>query len=445
MERRRDNPELTPMPSAVDAYALRTEITDEGFIRLVSGDTAPTPVEQPSPVQTPRTARTETVASSNISGMRTEIDENGFIRLVSGDAAPAAADVVPAAPKTEEEILREFLAPTNKSFSETIRETLSQATTNVNLPKITLPEMPKLHLTEREKRLLPRAFAVGAVGLLGVIGAAAVTVTAFDSGEASATREEPTISTPDTTEAPAATAPETTTTTEAPTTTTTMPETTTTTEAPRPVEYEPQSDGFIGTIRVPALCLEVEVYTYDESERINDIMGTGAALVDRLEPDSTPDTDCPERDRREAAKEAQGEYFVTRSERGNVQYQPIAGHEYNSNGLGPNSVYPGQPGNSVVVGHGSTESAPFTELGLLVEGDQVFFDRSDDRTYELQVAETEIVSAYSDEVYNSYFDFTHPTLGENGRTMTLGYCSDENGNTGSSAARQLVRLAEVEA
>ncbi|MDQ3158695.1 MAG: sortase, partial [bacterium] len=232
-------------------------------------------------------------------------------------------------------------------------------------------------------------------------------------------------------------------TTEAPTTT--LATTTTTTE-PVPVVFEAGPGESLGVLRIPALCEEIEVFGYNEIENLNNIIGTGAAVVDKLEVDIVPDENCDLLDQREALAEADGTEVITRSERtrtrlitsenpnGNVDYwEPVAGHEQGLDG-GYTSVFPGQPGNVLFAGHGSTFSAAFADIGLLEPGDQVTFDRADGRTFTYEVIISEVLPNND---YSPFLHYSHPDYDS---TMTIYRCGDVNGASGSDVARYAVRL-----
>lgn len=221
------------------------------------------------------------------------------------------------------------------------------------------------------------------------------------------------------------------------TTQTTVPETTTTTEAPRPVEFMVENGGLIGTLSIPAICIDnIQVFQYDSSE--SPLIGTGQATLDRAELDADPSTELCER------IEQQPDGYTSRAERtrasatisGNpsghvANLQPVAGLR-SRDGL-PVTPYPGAPGNALIAGHGSTFSAAFADLPALQPGDAAFFERSDGRLYMYELAEHEILPPGS---HDPYVQYSHP---DNPSTMTLYHCSDAEGRTGSDAQRSVTR------
>lgn len=233
------------------------------------------------------------------------------------------------------------------------------------------------------------------------------------------------------------------TTTTSSTTTTTTPTTTQappTTEAPAPTIPAPEAviytapvNEVIGTFRVPVLCANIEFKTFSEAEKIDGVIGTGNAQIDKLVPEPNPVAECPEADAREAEKEAElGENIITRRERGADQYLAIAGHEQRADGqyITP---FPGQPGNSVIAGHRSTFNVAFGDLPLLNQGDVAYFDRSDGTTFTYKMVGSEILSGYNDTDIRNY---SHP---EDASTLTTYMCSDAEGRAGSAENRYTVR------
>lgn len=218
------------------------------------------------------------------------------------------------------------------------------------------------------------------------------------------------------------------------------------TEAPAPVMFEASPDERIGTLSIPAICEEIEVYAFSEQEKIDDLVGKGQALVDRLVRDETPTEYCEIADQREAEIEAQNGPIKRRNEwqrasattsenpSGDVDYwQPIAGHEQRADG-GYTSVFPGQIGNTVLAGHRSTYNAAFGDISLLKEGDRATFLRDDGKVLPYTMVEAEILPGDDDTPIRLY---THP---DSPSTMTLYACSDENGRAGSDIARYTVRF-----
>lgn len=302
-------------------------------------------------------------------------------------------------------------------------------------PTPAAPAMEPARITLRQKIAeiapRPRVLAWGLGGTLGALITASVVV--FGVSEISS-GNKPEIRTaaasPTTEEDPASS-------TTTSTTQTTVPETTTTTEAPRPVEFMVENGELIGTLSIPAICIDdIQVFQYDSSE--SPLIGTGQATLDRAELDADPSTEPCER------IEQQPDSYTSRAERtrasatisGNpsghvANLQPIAGLR-SRDGL-PVTPYPGAPGNALIAGHGSTFSAAFADLPALQPGDAAFFERSDGRLYIYELAEHEILPPGS---HDPYVKYSHP---DNPSTMTLYHCSDAEGRTGSDAQRSVTR------
>lgn len=231
---------------------------------------------------------------------------------------------------------------------------------------------------------------------------------------------------------------------ESPDTSSSLP--TTTTELPPPTLYEAKIGDVIGVLKIPALCEEVQVVAYNEQERAQALIGQGSAVLDIKNPDPSKTENCDIADEREQAFEQSDKEFIRRAERirpgsgvgpgnpsGQVNFwQPIAGFEMSANNRAT-SFFPGQPGNAVISGHGSTFSAPFADLGLLKTGDPLHFIRSDGRHLAYKIVATEVVN--NDNLIPIY-NYSHP---DNASTLTIYMCSDAEGRTGSSAKRYVVR------
>ena len=229
------------------------------------------------------------------------------------------------------------------------------------------------------------------------------------------------------------------------------PRQTTTTEAPKVVApFEAKVGEMVGVLEIPGICEEIQVIEYSEQEDLDGLVGTGAATIDRKIPDPTVTEHCENVEAYEQRVEQETvRNHITRAERtrpsaitsdnpeGHVnKLQPIAGHATSASGDGYLSVFPGQEGNAVIVGHGSTFSAPFADLAALKNGDIAIFRRADGRTFIYEMVHKEILD---DEDYLDMLNYSHP---DSDKTLTLFMCVDADGNTGSSAKRYVVRMIQ---
>lgn len=237
--------------------------------------------------------------------------------------------------------------------------------------------------------------------------------------------------------------------TEPPASSTTVPSSST--EA-QPITFEAQPGEWIGVLTIPALCESIQIFEYSEQDKIEDLIGTGQALIDRKTPNPLPTNEsCARIDQHEQQVEQTGRDYLSRSERvrpsavstenpsGKVDFwQPLAGHEQRTDGM-PTSVYPGQPGNSVFLGHGSTYSAPFADQPALLPGDVATFTRSDGREYTYSMIGYEVVD---DSDWQKVANYTLPGVTS---TLSTVMCSSAEGETGSGTSRYVVRWGQTSA
>lgn len=266
---------------------------------------------------------------------------------------------------------------------------------------------------------------------------------------------------------------------EAPTTTSTVPvtvpETTPvtppTTEA-APVEspdFSPVPGDIVGHLKFKVTCGEdIIIGEYSELDDVQDKVGHGDSFIDKKIPAVTPNVGCPERSDREKQHEAVTHTnYIGRPDRvrdghyssqnttsdgsaldqsnpsGKVNFwQPLAGHKTSVKG---NNIYitpvPGDDGNSVVEGHGSTWNAGFGDIGLLEVGDLGTLNREDGRNFTTQVIEKRVVpvSEYQDTIIK----YSNPN--QYRATITLSFCTgQQNGDPGTGDQyRTIVRLVVI--
>jgi hypothetical protein len=241
---------------------------------------------------------------------------------------------------------------------------------------------------------------------------------------------------------------ETTTTTQPATTTTEAPTTTTTTATPEQttVAFEAGPGELVGTLRAPSICLETEIFGFSEQEKTevrtgetyHPTIGNGDAIIDQLRPEDNIVASCPEVEAKEAQVQAEtGINHTTRREYGAQQYQAVAGHEQHANG-GYLAPFPGQEGNTVIAGHGSTYSAPFSDINFLNSGENVYFDRADGTTITYEVIGQETLPNND---YDPFLNYQNPNYPN---TITIYRCGDIDGTTGSANIRVAVRLGQVD-
>ncbi len=252
-----------------------------------------------------------------------------------------------------------------------------------------------------------------------------------------------------------------------------IPETTTTTApAPEP-PFTPKPGEPVGKFVLPdALCgAEVYIGEYSEIEDVNHVTGTGAGFIDQKIPDDTPDTGCDARTQREQERESETHTdFIGRPDRvrngiytsqnptadgssigpgnpgGNANYWlPVAGHVTSVQGEGIyTSVLPGNPGNSVFSGHGSTFGAGFGDVALLKIGDRGEFERADGKNFHYEVIGKEVIPA---DQYDKIIKYSNPDLGPDAATASIFYCTGtKNGDPGTGDAyRAVVRVVFTQA
>ncbi|MCA9333096.1 sortase [Candidatus Saccharibacteria bacterium] len=241
-----------------------------------------------------------------------------------------------------------------------------------------------------------------------------------------------------------------------PTTDEVVPETTVTPPTTEIIEQIPEFkvglNQHVGTLKIPSLCIEVDITSFSEEEDYTENQGTGtgsgSGTMDELELDVHPIDNCEIADEREAQLEAiWGRNFIDRNERvrdqysgGDVsQWDPKAGYVMSAEGEYLSSL-PGYSGNFVVAGHGSTFSAPFANFLLLEPGDTAQFVRADGEVFNYVMLERKVVD---DQDYNEIFDYQNADY-PNG-TMTTFYCTGvQSGEPGTGASmRTVVRWAMV--
>jgi sortase (surface protein transpeptidase) len=222
--------------------------------------------------------------------------------------------------------------------------------------------------------------------------------------------------------------------------------TTTTTEF---VPYSAEEGQLIGTLSMPNICEDsVEIYAQHENNMVQDgTTGEWSFAVDApinyRNPDATPRADCVQTAGYAASQRAgSNPGYRQRPERDNkvsnqgsaAQWQPVAVHEMNDTGI--LSVYPGQGGNAVLMGHGSTYSAAFADTGALQPGNEVVFSRSDGKQFTYRAVGYEIMPA-GPESRNQLYNWSHP---DSPATLTLFSCSNAEGEPGSSTHRLVWRF-----
>ena len=227
-----------------------------------------------------------------------------------------------------------------------------------------------------------------------------------------------------------------------------------------PEQFLPKPGELVGVLRDPVTCEEIQIIEYSEQEDIdllNEVTDIGDATIDFLTPDPTPNIGCDAADAREQAREAEtGRNHIRRIERYRnsaitpdnpsglvAHHQPVAGHQTSIKTTDAEqpvylSVLPGQKGNAVLFGHGSTFSAAFADMALHQEGDTLFFDSEDGNTYEYRVVGFDIIKA------DNSFDIYNYSYPGNEYTMTLSWCVDESGETGDKSHRAALRLIRVD-
>lgn len=237
-------------------------------------------------------------------------------------------------------------------------------------------------------------------------------------------------------------------------TTSTTPETisTTTPEAPV-VTYEAEVGEEIGLILSPAECniiVHLKQVTVEQEMQMGDVNRTSPLDERSLLPSELRRVqECAE----EVIERANSMGYPTRPERDRFArnkslYPTIDGQQTTAGdykaiaGLSI-SVYPGQRGNIVVFGHGSTESSPYNDAGALKRGDKKYILRSDGMILEYTVlGEQELIpvnNKTTDLIYN-YTEGIDPSTGEyNASYLTEYYCVGADGRPGSDTHRAVVR------
>lgn len=218
--------------------------------------------------------------------------------------------------------------------------------------------------------------------------------------------------------------------------------------------FEAPVNSVIGTITIPKICEDIQMWEYDQSE--TPLVGTtqdsglanGEVKLDTLEPDTERADVCKGIDDYAAAHPG----YISRADwkavtainsenpSGNVNYyRPIVGHE-SAEGK-PTTVYPGQVGVSVFYGHRSTYSASTKDIEVLEPNDVASVKRADGKAFAYRF--TERLSIHPDNAYNellAYYDIKVAQAKAAGqspdiRMMVIGGCGDENGQPGGDATR----------
>jgi len=211
------------------------------------------------------------------------------------------------------------------------------------------------------------------------------------------------------------------------------------------VPFSAQAGEKIGTMYVEDWCWDsVEVYEQDESDEVYD-SAEGEwkfkpdAPINRLTPDETPLEACitiEEYARANPMHTTRQEWSKPSSRGSAAQHQPVAVHERTAEG--PRTVWPGQEGNAVIYGHGSTYSAPFADARALNPGSLVFFARSDERVLTYRIVGYEVIPADEEDRISNW---SHP---DSKSTLTFVNCVDSQGINGSNTHRLATRAVMVE-
>lgn len=337
--------------------------------------------------------------------------------------------------------------PFDELIEQKVQQILSEVSEYAAAVAAIAPETEGQVASEQPSRHGQRLRKVG-VGIakctFALVGITGAFVAGFGGVTAAQTMFE---RTPTAAEAPAATSVPTTivtgsTTTEAPTTTTATPEV-----VAKP--FEAPVNSVIGTISIPKLCENIQMWEYDQSE--TPLVGTtqdrglanGAVKLDMLVPDAQRADDC-------ASTEHSG--YTDRSEwkavtaispdnpSGNVNYyRPIIGHE-NVDGM-PATVYPGQIGLSVFYGHRSTYSAPTKDIEILKPNDTAVVKRADGKDFTYRFMERiQVTPDTADNELRDYYNTKVAEAKAAGRStdismMVIGGCGDGAGEPGGDATR----------
>ncbi len=216
-----------------------------------------------------------------------------------------------------------------------------------------------------------------------------------------------------------------------PTTEETSTSTSTTTEVPTteaqvPADtYDAKPGDLIGEFDVPATCTKMLVFAFDSREITNNVIGTGAGTIDKLIKDQNPQGPCP------TVEQRLGAAAVTRYDRGANIYVPVGGHEIQPDGA-LRSVNPGQAGNSNIVTHRITESAPANDMLALRPGDTATYTPiKGNKAYQFEFIDNQLIKATNDDTLIVHYDNPHNYPA----TISWSACSDPNGNGGQKTYR----------
>lgn len=338
-------------------------------------------------------------------------------------------------------------APVELSFDELVEQKAQQFIADVEAYAAAVAQKDVPQDTAKQTQRLRKVRAGVAKCGLALMGVGAL-VGGFEGVTAAQAMFE---RTPAVAEAPIATATPTTvfttlTTIEAPTTTATP-------ETPAK-QFEAPVNSVIGTVSIPKLCENIQMWEYDESE--TPLVGTtqdsglanGAVKLDTLEPDPNRVTDCKGVDDYTSSHPG----YMGRADwkavtaispanpSGNVNYyRPVIGHQ-NANGV-PGSVYPGQVGLSIFWGHRSTYSAATKDIEVLEPNDIATVRRADGEAFAYRFTERVQVDPQIASIQlRDYYDAKVAEAKASGQSadismMVIGGCGDAAGEPGGDASR----------
>lgn len=198
------------------------------------------------------------------------------------------------------------------------------------------------------------------------------------------------------------------------------------------------------TVSIPGICENnISVYEIDQS-RVDQIGEfRNATPADVMMPDPTPlQNGC--------ARVDSQPNLISRTERVRKEFDIINGRKVTASYYQPiavhlnDNMYPGEAGNFVVIGHGSTKNAAFADIVALKPGDEMTISRDDGKAYVYTYAERQVIKVpsindHSPEAETKRREFTSQVWGykNNGSTATAAIvrCGDEQGNPGDDATR----------
>jgi LPXTG-site transpeptidase (sortase) family protein len=238
-------------------------------------------------------------------------------------------------------------------------------------------------------------------------------------------------------------------------TTTRTPESTTPTTAPSAGEVAAENLVKLGEQRlgrvtgvqgetgfgivIPALCDETAGVVSMSSSNVLTSVGDGpsASNIDQIVPDSPAQPDCAATTDHAASMLASNPVYATRGTRTNANYSGTANQFFPVVGLLPNSALPGQPGNVTLFGHRTTESAPFSSIDQLKDGDNILaFNGS--TFYDYVVTSEQDIPAND---LNAIADYGYNSASQpEGDYMTIFACGPDQRQ---NSARLVIRLAQA--